>query len=104
MEHTVHPSPNGAGHEHAEVSVKLIVVSLAFLAVANSYLVFLLVVGIFRYFYDTYSTAEATRLSRPVDSSRAAHRSSAVRAIAATAGQRRSHPEHIRVGWTSRMA
>jgi hypothetical protein len=65
MEHTVHHSPNGAGHEQSEVSVRLIVVSLAFLAVAT-FLVFLLVVGIFRYFYDTYSTEEATRLSRPV--------------------------------------
>jgi hypothetical protein len=65
MEHTVHHSPNGAGHEQSEVSVRLIVVSLAFLAVAT-FLVFVLVVGIFRYFYDTYSTEEATRLSRPV--------------------------------------
>jgi hypothetical protein len=65
MEHTVHHSPNGAGHEQSEVSVRLIVVSLGFLAVAT-FLVFVLVVGIFRYFYDTYSTEEATRLSRPV--------------------------------------
>ncbi len=65
MEHTVHHSPNGAGHEQSEVSVRLIVVSLAFLAVATAF-VFVLVVGIFRYFYDTYSTAEATRLSQPV--------------------------------------
>jgi len=65
MDQTLHHSPNGAGHEQREVSVKLIVTSLAFLAVAT-FFVFLLVVGIFRYFYDTYSTAEATRLSRPV--------------------------------------
>jgi len=65
MEHTAHHSPNGAGHEQSEVSVRLIVVSLAFLAVAT-FFVFVLVVGIFRYFYDTYSTAEATRLSQPV--------------------------------------
>jgi len=65
MEHIAHSSPNGAGHEHQEVSVRLIVVSLAFLAVAT-FFVFVLVVGIFRYFYDTYSTAEATRLSRPI--------------------------------------
>jgi hypothetical protein len=65
MEQTVYPSPNGAGHEHSEVSVKLIVVSLGFLAV-TTFFVFVLVVGIFRYFYDTYSTAEATRLSKPV--------------------------------------
>jgi hypothetical protein len=65
MEHTAHHSPNGAGHEQSEVSVRLIVVSLAFLAVATA-IVFVLVVGIFRYFYATYSTEEATRLSQPV--------------------------------------
>jgi hypothetical protein len=65
MEHTVHHSPNGAGHEESEVSVRLIVVSLAFLAVATA-IVFVLVVGIFRYFYATNSTEEATRLSQPV--------------------------------------
>jgi len=65
MEQTIHHSPNGAGHEHREVSVRLIVVSLAFLAVATA-IVFVLVVGIFRYLYTTYSTEEATRLSRPV--------------------------------------
>jgi hypothetical protein len=65
MEQTVHHSPNGAGHEHREVSVRLIVVSLGFLAVAT-FFVFVLVVGIFRYFYDTYSTEETIKLSRPV--------------------------------------
>jgi hypothetical protein len=65
MEHTVHHSPNGAGHEQSEVSVRLIVVSLAFLAVATA-IVLVLVVGIFRYFYDANGTAEATRLSQPV--------------------------------------
>jgi len=65
MEHTVHHSPNGAGHEQSEVSVRLIVVSLAFLAVATL-IILVLVVGIFRYFYDSNGTAEATRLSQPV--------------------------------------
>jgi hypothetical protein len=60
MEHTVHHSPNGAGHEESEVSVRLIVASLGFLAV-GTFLVFVLVVGIFRYFYDTNKTAEALR-------------------------------------------
>jgi hypothetical protein len=60
MEHTVHPSPNGAGHEQSEVSVRLIVVSLGFLAV-GTFLVFLLVIGIFRYFYDTEKTGESLR-------------------------------------------
>lgn len=65
MEHTAHHSPNGAGHEQSEVSVRLIVVSLAFLAVAT-FFVLLLVTGIFRYFYASYSTAEATKLAQPV--------------------------------------
>jgi hypothetical protein len=60
MEHTVHHSPNGAGHEQSEVSVRLIVVSLAGLAVVT-FLVFVLVVGIFRYFYDSDKTGEARR-------------------------------------------
>jgi hypothetical protein len=60
MEQTVHHSPNGAGHETSEVSVKLIVVSLAGLAVVT-FFVFLLVVGIFRYFYDSDKTGEARR-------------------------------------------
>jgi len=65
MEHTLQHSPNGAGHEQTEVSVKFIVVSLGFLAVAT-FLICVLVVGIFRYFYSYYDTAEATRLSQPV--------------------------------------
>lgn len=65
MEQTAHHSPNGAGHEQREVSVRLIVVSLFFLAVAT-FFVLVLVVGIFRYFYASYSTAEATKLAQPV--------------------------------------
>jgi len=65
MEHTAHHTTNGAGHEQSEVSVKLIVASLAFLAVVTA-IVFVLVVGIFRYFYVSYSTEEAGRLSQPV--------------------------------------
>jgi hypothetical protein len=57
MEQTVHHSPNGAGHEQQEVSVRLIVVSLAGLAI-GTLIVFVLVVGIFRYFYDTDKTVE----------------------------------------------
>jgi hypothetical protein len=60
MENTIHHSPNGAGHEQSEVSVRLIVVSLGFLAI-GTFFVFLLVVGIFRYFYDTDKTGEALR-------------------------------------------
>jgi len=65
MEQTLHHSPNGAGHEHREVSVRLIVVSLAFLAVATA-IVFVIVVGIFKYFYTTYSTEETMKLTQPV--------------------------------------
>lgn len=60
MEHTIHHSPNGAGHEHSEASVRLIVVSLGGLAI-GVLIVFVLVVGIFRYFYDTDKTAESRR-------------------------------------------
>lgn len=65
MEHTVGHSPNGAGHEQSEVSVRLIVVSLAFLAVFT-FFVCLLVVGIFNYLHSEYRTEEATRLAQPV--------------------------------------
>jgi hypothetical protein len=60
MEQTTHHSPNGAGHEQREVSVRFIVVSLAGLAVVTL-LVFVVVVGIFRYFYDTDQTGLARR-------------------------------------------
>ena len=64
MDHTIHHSPNGAGHETSEVSVRLIVVSLAFLAVFTA-AVCLLVVGIFRYFHATYQ-ADAAERAQPV--------------------------------------
>lgn len=60
MEQTIHHSPNGAGHEHREASVRLIVSSLAGLAVVT-FFVFVLVVGVFRYFYDVNKTGEARR-------------------------------------------
>jgi hypothetical protein len=65
MEHTVQHSPNGAGHEQREVSVRLIVLSLASLAVFT-FLVCVLVVGIFNYLHSEYHTAEAERLAQPV--------------------------------------
>jgi hypothetical protein len=65
MEHTIQHSHNGAGHEESEVSVRLIVVSLAFLAVFTL-IICVLVVGIFRYFHSYYGTDEAVRLSQPV--------------------------------------
>jgi hypothetical protein len=60
MEQTVQHSPNGAGHEQREASVRLIVASLGGLAIVTL-IVFVLVVGIFRYFYDTDKTGEALR-------------------------------------------
>ncbi len=65
MEHTIQHSPNGAGHEQREVSVRLIVVSLGFLAIFT-FIICVLVVGIFRYFHAYYETDEAVRLSQPV--------------------------------------
>ena len=50
MDHAIHHSPNGAGHEESEVSVPFIVISLGVLLV-GVFLVCLLVVGIFRYFH-----------------------------------------------------
>jgi len=60
MEHMAHHSPNGAGHEQSEVSVRLIVVSLAGLAIVT-FLVFVVVVGVFRHFYDSDKTGQARR-------------------------------------------
>jgi hypothetical protein len=60
MEQTVQHSPNGAGHEHREASIRLIVASLGGLAIVTL-IVFVLVIGIFRYFYDTDKTGEAQR-------------------------------------------
>jgi len=60
MEHTIQHSPNGAGHEQSEASVRLVVMSLGGLAIL-AFIVFVLVVGIFRYFYDTDKTAESRR-------------------------------------------
>lgn len=64
MEHTVPHSTNGAGHEQSEVSVRLIVVSLGFLAVATL-IICLLVVGIFRYFHASFD-ADASERAKPV--------------------------------------
>jgi len=60
MEHSMHSSPNGAGHEKSEVSVPFIVVSLSVLLV-GTFLVALLVVGIFQFFSHTYQTQESAK-------------------------------------------
>ena len=59
MEHHAAPSPNGTGHEQREVSVRFIVVSLITLLI-GTFLVCLLVVGIFQYFHNTYLPPQAT--------------------------------------------
>ena len=60
MEHSAHSTPNGAGHEKKEVSVPFIVVSLAVLLI-GTFLVAMLVVGIFQYLNHTYHPAEAAK-------------------------------------------
>ena len=64
MDHSLHSTPNGAGHEQSEVSVRFIVVSLAVLLV-GTFLVALLVVGIFKFFSHTYQPQESAKLSQP---------------------------------------
>jgi len=61
MEHPVATSPNGAGHEHREVDVRFIVVSLIVLLI-GAFLVCLLTIGIFRYFHNEYLPAQVTYL------------------------------------------
>ncbi len=97
MEHTVHHSPNGAGHEQSEVSVRLIVVSLAGLAVAT-FFVFVLVVGIFRYFYDTYNTEQATKLTQPVIPPEPRIEVAPYEQRTAVARQGRPRFDHLRLG------
>ena len=60
MDHSMHSTPNGAGHEKSEVSVPFIVVSLSVLLV-GTFLVALLVVGIFQFFSHTYQTQESAK-------------------------------------------
>src|SRR5579864_3900954 len=63
--HPVAPSPNGTGHEQREVSVRFIVVSLITLLI-GTFLVCLLVVGIFQYFHNTYLPPQATYVEPPL--------------------------------------
>jgi hypothetical protein len=64
MEHTVEHSPNGTGHEQREVNVRTIVVSLAFL-LFGAFLACVVVVGIFRYFNDTYQPDVSAKQAQP---------------------------------------
>jgi hypothetical protein len=64
MEHSIQPTPNGAGHEKSEVSVRFIVISLGVLLV-GTFLVALLVVGIFQFFSHTYQTQESAKQNQP---------------------------------------
>ena len=61
MEQPVAHSPNGTGHEQREVSVRFILVSL-FVLLFGTFLVCLLVVGIFQYFHTTYLPEQATKV------------------------------------------
>ncbi len=61
MDHSIQPSPNGAGHEQREVSVPFIVISLAVLLI-GTFLVALLVVGIFKYFSHEYHPEQAAQV------------------------------------------
>jgi hypothetical protein len=63
MEVPIHSSPNGAGHEQSEVSVRMIVVSLAILLV-GTFLSAMLVVGIFQYFSHTYRPEETAKQTK----------------------------------------
>jgi len=63
MDHSVPHSPNGTGHETQEVNVKTIVVSLGFLAI-GTFLVCVLVVGIFKYFTNTYQPEVSAKQSQ----------------------------------------
>ena len=63
MDHSGHSTPNGAGHETSEVSVRFIVISLSVLLV-GTFLVALLVIGIFRFFSYTYQTQESAKQSQ----------------------------------------
>jgi hypothetical protein len=58
MDHPVEHSPNGSGHEHSEVSVRMLVVSL-FTLLVGTFLVCLLVIAIFKYFH-TVNRVEQT--------------------------------------------
>ncbi|HEX4593142.1 MAG TPA: hypothetical protein VH157_02650 [Bryobacteraceae bacterium] len=62
MEHPAAPSPNGAGHEHREVNVRFIVISLITLLI-GTFMVCLLVIGIFRYFHNEYLPAQPSQLA-----------------------------------------
>jgi len=60
MEHSIPHNHNGAGHEKSEISVRFIVVSLGVLLV-GTFLVALLVVGIFQFFSHTYQPQESAK-------------------------------------------
>ena len=65
MDHSVPHSPNGQGHETREVSVPFIVVSLGVLLV-GTFLVALLVVGIFQFFHKTYLPEAAQQVQQQI--------------------------------------
>jgi len=64
MEHSLEHTPNGTGHEQREVSVRTIVVSLAFLLL-GALLACFITIGIFRYLHDTYQPDVSAREAAP---------------------------------------
>jgi hypothetical protein len=60
--HAAEPSHNGSGHEHREVDVRFIVISLITLLI-GTFMVCLLVIGIFQFFHNTYLPPQATQLA-----------------------------------------
>ncbi|HLK20180.1 MAG TPA: hypothetical protein VKT81_14585 [Bryobacteraceae bacterium] len=62
MDHSAHSTPNGVGHETREISVRFIVVSLLIL-LAGTFLVAILVIGIFKFFSQTYQPNELAKQS-----------------------------------------
>ena len=63
MDVPLHSTPNGAGHEQSEVSVRMIVVSLAILLI-GTFLAAMLVVGIFQYFSHAYHPEETAKQTK----------------------------------------
>ena len=66
MEHSVaHTTPNGSGHEHREVDVRFIVISL-FVLLIGAFMVCLLTIGIFRFLHNTYLPPQVTYTQPPL--------------------------------------
>lgn len=101
MEHTtLTPTPNGTGHEQSEVSVRTIIISLAFLAL-GTFLVCMIVVGIFQYLNRTYGqqAAKATSFQVPPEPRLEVYPSAQIQDL-------RAHEDHVlgSYAWTNQQA